>query len=115
MVHNEGGYIIAVNLQGDRIKHLANWLAGRGIQAYPGNCMEWLPNAEVAPNKPLFHELGIHRSKDGPNMKAKIIHAANACVEVVGVFVNDAASFNTMTNEQLLGNPPASGVEDAAR
>jgi hypothetical protein len=77
--------------------------------------MEWLPNAEVSPGKALFHEMGVRRSKDGGNMKAKLLHAGNRQVEVVGCFVANANTFNTMTNEQLLGPPPAGGVGDAAR
>jgi hypothetical protein len=113
------GYVFAVDLQGPRIQHLAQWLeAKRKPNNNPyahGNCMEWLPNAEVGPGRALFHELGIKRSKDGRNMKAKLLHAANAGLEVVGVTVNTIDQFKKMTDAQLLGPPPASGADDAAR
>jgi len=119
MSHNPGGYIIPVNLQGARLQHLNQWLQARtnpqDTVYRQGNCMEWLPNAEVGPSRPLFHELGLHRSRDGRNMKAKVLHAANANVGVVGVFVNDVNAFNQMNDQQLLGPPPAGGITDAAR
>jgi len=120
MSHNNGGYIIPVNLAGPKVQHLSQWLAARANPQdnlyRQGNCMEWLPNAEVAPGRALFHEMGIRRSKDGRNMKAKILHGANnATVDVVGVFVQTADQFNTMNEQQLLGPPPAGGIADALR
>ena len=119
MKFNEGGFIIPLNLQGPRIQHLGQWLAARESQAdmlfCQGNCMEWLPNAEVAPGRGLFHEIGIRRSRDGRNMKAKILHAANQCVDVVGYFVTDVNRFNQLSDADLLGPPPGGGVTDAAR
>jgi len=58
----------------------------------------------------------IRRSKDGRNMKAKILHGANnASVDVVGVFVQIAVQFNTMNEQLLLDPPPAGGIADALR
>jgi hypothetical protein len=119
MSHNNNGYCMSLALPNNKLSHLTNWLNAR---ANPqdnlyrrGNCMEWLPNAEVSPNRPLFHDLGIRRSKDGRNMKAKLLHGANNQIGVVGMFVPDANTFNTMTNEQLMGPPPAGGIADAMR
>jgi hypothetical protein len=115
--HGPGGKVIVADLA-DRLPHLMAFLAAR---AFPNpnpaamNCMEWLPNAEVAPGVPLFHELGITRSHDGPNMKAKIIHSANQRVEVVGIPVRSLEEFRTMSDADLMGAPPAGGVDDAAR
>ena len=76
--------------------------------------MRWLPNAGVGPGQSLFHLLGIHRTLDGPNMRAKLTHAANDLVDVIGVHVADVEAFNAMTEAALLMKPPASGVDDAA-
>jgi len=120
MAFNAGGYIIPVNLAAQKVQHLTQWLAARNAPQdnlyRGGNCMEWLPNAEVAPGRALFHEMGIRRSKDGRNMKAKILHGAlGGAVDVVGVFVQAADQFNQMTEQQLLGPPPAGGIADALR
>ncbi|MCC6750424.1 MAG: hypothetical protein IT371_22360 [Deltaproteobacteria bacterium] len=112
----DGAHFFPVDLAGQKIQHLLGWLAPRrNTPLYSGNCMEWLPNAEVAPNLPLFHLFGIRRSKDGPNMRRKIVHAANGTVDVVGMCVRDAATFNAMSDAQLLGAPPSGGTDDAAR
>lgn len=119
MSFNQGGYIIPVNLQGAKVQHLSQWLTDRANPQdslyRQGNCMEWLPNAEVGPNTSLFHDMGLRRSRDGRNMKAKILHAANGNVDVVGVFVPDIQHFNQLNEQQLLGPPPAGGVPDATR
>jgi 3-hydroxymyristoyl/3-hydroxydecanoyl-(acyl carrier protein) dehydratase len=119
MAHQPGGYVLPVCLQGDKLTHLSQWLQARANptdQLYRGgNCMEWLSNAEVAPGQALFHFLGIKRSKDGGNMKAKMIHAGNSNLDVVGICVSSLADFNTMSNDALLGPPPAGGIPDAAR
>jgi hypothetical protein len=113
-----GGYTMAVRL-GNRLEHLRSWLNDRHNPQdrtfCTGNCMEWFSNAEVAPGRAFFHELGIRRSKDGRNIKAKLLHAANDAVDVIGVHVADVNAFNTMSNEQLMGAPPAGGIDDAAR
>ncbi|MCC6747807.1 MAG: hypothetical protein IT371_09130 [Deltaproteobacteria bacterium] len=119
MAHRGLGYVFPIDLQGGRLEHLSAWL---GARANPndglyrgGNCMEWLPNAEVGPGQALFHLLGLKRSRDGRNMKAKLLHAANANVQVVGYHVYDLASFNNLGVNELLGPPPAGGALDAAR
>jgi hypothetical protein len=113
------GVTLGVHLGSEKLAHLRAWIewqAGPNEQRYAcGNCMEWLPNAEVAPGKALFHELGVNRSRDGPNMRAKLIHAANAHVDVVGVHVESVDEFNAMSEQELAGKRPASGVEDAVR
>lgn len=121
--HNGRGYLIAAEVSD--VGHLRSWLADRSDPADKvfcnGNCMEWLPNAEVAPGQAgqpavtFFHDLGIKRSKDGPNMKAKMLHAANKRIAVVGVTVNSLAEFEAMTDDELLGAPPAAGVDDAKK
>tara|TARA_R110002096_G_scaffold16898_1_gene57571 strand:+ start:13573 stop:14457 length:885 start_codon:yes stop_codon:yes gene_type:complete len=81
-----------------------------------GHCMIWLPNAPTGPNKKtLFHDLGITRSRDGDNMKAKIVHAGNHRVGVVGIHVTSIEQFNAMTPAQLVGPVPTAGVEAAVR
>jgi hypothetical protein len=115
-VYSTGGYVIPLDLSGARLNHLSGWLAQReNDQLYnAGNCMEWLPNAEVGPNECLFHWMGIARSKDGGNMKAKILHAGNENVQVVGVCVKDLNAFTAAQKPQdLLGPHPSGGIEDA--
>lgn len=115
-----GGRTLALRLDG-ALAHLQGWLAQRiqpGDQLYcdnVGNCMEWLPNAEVGPGLPLFHHLGLRRSHDGPNMRAKLMHAANDLVDVIGVHVENVGQFEAMSEAQLLLAPPAGGLDDAAR
>ncbi|MCC6752210.1 MAG: hypothetical protein IT371_31455 [Deltaproteobacteria bacterium] len=112
------GYSMAVELS-DRLPHLRDWLAARAqpsdTEWLQGNCMDWLPNAEVAPGRGLFHELGISRSRDGANMRAKLLHGANARLSVVGIHVRDLAEFQALPEAQLLGPPPAGGIDDAVR
>jgi hypothetical protein len=117
MAFNRQGYVIPVNL-GPKVQHLKKWLKAREQDRLfaDGNCQEWLPNAEVAPGRPLFHEMGLRRSRSGPNMKAKILHAATAAsVDVVGVYVDSPEVFNGLSMQQLLGPPPGGGVADAMR
>ena len=113
-----GGYTMAVRMTRG-VEHLRNWLGQRADpndQLYcKGNCMEWLPNAEVAENRAFFHELGIRRSRDGRNMKAKLLHAATEVVDVIGVHVENIEAFNQLSNDDLIGPPPSGGTEDAAR
>lgn len=79
-----------------------------------GHCMIWLPNAPTGPNKKtLFHDLGITRSRDGDNMKAKIVHAGNHRVGVVGIHVTSIKQFNDMTSVELVGPVPTAGVDAA--
>ncbi|MCC6750101.1 MAG: hypothetical protein IT371_20715 [Deltaproteobacteria bacterium] len=120
----QGCIVFPVDLEGQRLAHLKGWLRARENPAanpyrYPGgpgiNCMTWLGNAEVEPGLPFFHALGLRRSRDGRNLKAKLLHAANEAVPCVGVFVPDQATFDAMSVEQLLGPPPGGGVDDAAR
>lgn len=117
-----GGYLWPLELGPERMAHLQGWLAAdRGAAFNPVHCMEWLPNAELAPGVPLFHWLGLTRSRDGHNMKAKLNHAANEQVSVVGLCLADGATFgglpydDRLTPEQLLGRPPAGGLADAMR
>ena len=117
--HQPGGYVIPLEASRTQLDHLGGWLteleASGQYAVGRGNCMKWLPNAQLDPKQSLFHRLGIKRSEDGPNMKAKIIHAANERVEIVGVCVASAAAFDAMSPEQLAGNPPKSGTPDAMR
>jgi hypothetical protein len=115
--HSGGGHLLAVQLDAPEIQHLNGWLEARTRdQLYcQGNCMEWLSNAEVAPGQPLFHALGLTRSRDGANIQAKLVHAANDKIEVVGVTVDSAEHFNRMTDQELLGSPPKGGIDDAIR
>lgn len=119
MKHEAGAYVVPVPLAQNNLQHLDQWLQARANPQDAlfrgGNCMEWLSNAEVGPNTPLFHAVGLKRSRDGGNMKAKLLHASNDKVSVVGVCVADMNAFNAMTEQQLLGPPPAGGLDDAAR
>jgi hypothetical protein len=119
MDHSGGGHIMAVDLKPAELKHLKGWLAAReraNDQLFcNGNCMEWLPNAEVGRGTPLFHALGITRSRDGRNMKAKLLHGANDKLRVVGVPVDSIEEFKQMSAADLLGNPPAGGIDDTVR
>jgi hypothetical protein len=115
--HRNGGHLVAVELEPQELGHLNGWLEARkGDRLYcDGNCMEWLANAEIAPDKPIFHALGLTRSRDGANIQRKLVHASNDKVGVIGITVDSIDEFNRMTNEQLLGPPPAGGIEDAVR
>ena|GEM_PF-37319 len=117
--HQVGGYVVPLEVSKTQGGHLSEWISkleatGR-YRPGQGNCMQWLANAELAPNQGLFHRLGVKRSKDGPNMKAKILHAANERIEVVGVCVADNAQFEAMSPDQLAGRPPKGGILDAMR
>ncbi len=112
--HNLGGYSFAVRLGAARVAHLTNFVANN-TAPNAGSCIEWLPNAPVAENEMLFHVLGINRSRSGPNMRAKLIHAANDLVHVVGVHVGSLEAFNALQDSEMLRPPPSGGVEDAAR
>jgi hypothetical protein len=115
--HAGKGHLVAVELEPPELGHLNHWLEARkSDQLYcSGNCMEWLSNAEVAPDKPIFHALGLTRSRDGSNIQRKLVHAANDKVGVIGVTVDNIDEFNRMTNEELLGPTPAGGLDDAIR
>ncbi len=78
-----------------------------------GNCMRWLPNATTGKDRTLFHDLGIKRSIDGTNMTAKILHAGNHRVGVIGVHVTSLEQFSKMTDQQLMGPLPKGGIEAA--
>jgi hypothetical protein len=117
-VHAGGGYLMGVDVSD--LGHLKGWLAAReapGDRLFcNGNCMEWLGNAVTGPDGlMLFHDLGLKRSMDGPNMKAKLLHGANARLRAVGVTVHSVAEFEAMSDADLLGPAPAAGVEEAIR
>tara|TARA_R110002096_G_scaffold16898_1_gene57570 strand:+ start:12466 stop:13356 length:891 start_codon:yes stop_codon:yes gene_type:complete len=109
------GYSIAVHP--NSIKALQGFLTreAKTPTFCGGNCMRWLPNAATGKDRTLFHDLGIKRSLDGTNMTAKILHAANHRVGVIGVHVTSLAQFKAMTNEQLMGPQPKGGIEAAIR
>ncbi len=116
--HGPGGRMVVARLD-EKLAYLKNsYLAPR---SYPNptpktkNCVEWLPSAEVGPGEGLFHLLGISRSHTSNNMVAKLIHAANDRVELVGVSVQSLEEFQKMSDQELTGPPPAGGVEEAAR
>jgi hypothetical protein len=109
------GRLIVAQLDPGELRHLNNWLVNPPYQIGAGNCMQWLSNAEVAPGKPIFHALGLTRSKDGPNITKKLLRAANDKVAIVGVKVQSVEQFNAMTDDQLLGPPPSGGIEDSVR
>jgi hypothetical protein len=109
------GRLIVAQLEPGELQHLNQWLVNPPYQDRNGNCMEWLSNAEVAPGKPIFHALGLTRSKDGPNITKKLLRAANDKVAIVGVKVQSIDEFNAMTDDQLLGPAPAGGIEDSVR
>jgi hypothetical protein len=78
--------------------------------------MMWLTNAPVGKDgqeKALFHDLGLKRSRDGNNMHAKVMHAGNQRVGVIGIHVTSIEQFNQMTEAQLLGALPQGGIEAA--
>ncbi len=113
--HSRRGYSFAVRLGPARVAYLKNFLANNKEQLNGGNCMEWLPSAPVADGEMFFHAVGINRSRSGHNMRAKLIHAANELVHVVGVHVGSVEEFNALQDADLLRAPPSGGIEDAAR
>jgi hypothetical protein len=111
------GHLIAAQLEAGELAHLNGWLDARtrdGLYA-GGNCMEWLSNAEVGPGKPIFHALGLTRSRDGNNIRKKLLRAANDKIGIIGVKVGSVAEFNAMTDDQLLGPVPAGGLDDSTK
>ena len=117
-----GGLLWPLDLGRERIAHLTSWLdQGKGHALKANDCMYWLPNAELKPGQSLFHWLGITRSLSGHNMKAKLNHAANDRLQVVGVCLPDGKStlegtaFDKLTDAQILGAAPAAGVDEAIR
>jgi hypothetical protein len=109
------GNLIVAHLEPGELAHLNNWLVKPPYSDSVGNCMEWLSNAEVGPGKPIFHTLGLTRSRDGHNIQKKLIRAGNDKVGVIGVKVGSVDEFNAMTDDQLLGPLPAGGLEDSVR
>jgi hypothetical protein len=111
------GHLIVLQLEPGELTHLNGWLDDRTRDALysQGNCLEWLPNAEVGPGKPIFHALGLTRSKDGHNIRKKLLRAANDKVAIVGVKVGSVEEFRAMSDDQLLGPAPAGGIEDSVR
>ena len=80
-----------------------------------GHCMVWLPSAPTGgKGETLFTDMGIKRSKEGNNIKAKMVHSGNHRVGVVGIHVTSLKQFKDMTDAELQGPPPAKGVDQAA-
>ncbi|MCC6750445.1 MAG: hypothetical protein IT371_22465 [Deltaproteobacteria bacterium] len=123
---NYAGRYLALGLPRAELDHLLNFWATDGLNwnnyvaRRPGErqhagCMWWLVSAEVGPGQSLWHRLGVSRSNTPANLLPKLIHAGNDWVGPVGVPVNTVAEFNAMTEQQLLGPPPAGGAVDAVR
>lgn len=80
-----------------------------------GHCMVWLPSAPTGgKGESLFTDMGIKRSKEGNNIKAKMVHSGNHRVGVIGIHVTSLKEFTDMTDAQLQGPPPDKGVDQAA-
>jgi len=109
-------FAFPVALTSKRLQHLKAWLrtAPTDPQVNAGwtNCMHFTGNAEVAPGVSLFDFLQVPRSKDGPNMIAKVAHSGNQRVEVVARYVRDQAAFDALADAALPGPTP---VGKAAR
>jgi hypothetical protein len=113
-----GGWMIPLDLSDVQNAHVRSWLAAeQQRQAYGRNalgcetCMDWLSRLEVAPGQNLPNHLGIHRSRDGGMLKARILYAADEKVPVVLRIVQSIHEFNVMHETTLLG-PPGGSVED---
>ncbi|MFH1131167.1 MAG: hypothetical protein V1754_07515 [Pseudomonadota bacterium] len=109
---------IPVDLKRKGLPYLEKWLRGTasgGRGPDWSNCMHLTTNAQIGPKRLLWDFLGIRRSFDGPNMWAKMMHAANDRVEVVARYVQDQAAFDALPRNYLLGPIPVGGVEAAAK
>jgi hypothetical protein len=100
----------------DANPHQEAWRANHpGGEIGREHCMWWLMHVEVGNNVPLAHALGVTRSRAPENLFKKILHAGNERVGPIGVPVNTIEEFNAMTDEHLMGSPPAGGVADAIK
>ena len=68
-----------------------------------------------APEKASGKTRYIHDINLPGQLHAKILHAGNANVQVVGVHVNSNAEFQQMSDDTLLGRAPAAGAADAVK
>ena len=97
----QGGLYVALGLNPERKQYLKQTIGENkalvNIGGRNGGCMTWLIHAQVAPNKPLAHELGVKQSMAPSNLIRKLVHAGNEEV-VVGVAMSDAAA-----QPQLMG------------
>jgi hypothetical protein len=112
-----GSTTVAFKLSDEKLAHMNRWIeaSAPALRAKAGgHAFRWLGEVEVGPKRLLMHELGISRSMDGPQLRAKFLHSAGEDVEVVGVHVNSAEEFRRMEPAQLLGPEPRDGVEKAA-
>jgi hypothetical protein len=120
------GHLVSLALDAAEIQGLNAFYDANGYQEawrtnHPGGeigreaCMWWLMHAEVGNNVPLAHALGVTRSRAPENLFKKLLHAGNDRVGPIGVPVNTIEEFNAMTDEHLMGPPPAGGAADAIR
>ncbi|MCA9670718.1 MAG: hypothetical protein KC503_34210 [Myxococcales bacterium] len=109
---------IDLRAEGNSLAHLSEWLAGARnnptVRREWSNCMHYTCNAELAPSRTIAQHLGIRRSLDGPNLMAKVVHSANARVEVIARYVDSQAELDRMSKAELLGPEPFGGVGGAA-
>ncbi len=101
-----------------QLQHLKGWLqrapVDPQVNAAWSNCMHYTGNAEVAPGCSMFQHLGISRSKDGPNILARLAHCAGANLPVVARYVQSQAELDALPEADLLGPKPV-GKPPAAR
>ncbi|MCC6749274.1 MAG: hypothetical protein IT371_16545 [Deltaproteobacteria bacterium] len=121
-----GGYYAALALQPARVNYLLNWWATEGSdepnfrtrhpqEPLNGGCMWWLLHARVADDVPFAHAFGVTRSRSPANLFPKLVWAGTEAVGTIGVACQSLEAFNAMGEQQLLGAPPAGGLEDAVR
>jgi hypothetical protein len=105
-------FAFPVSLTVPQLQHLKDWLrrapTDPQVNATWSNCMHFTGNAEVEPGVRLFDWLRVPRSKDGPNMIAKLAHSANEHLEVVARYVKDQTAFDALKEAALLGPAPVS-------
>ena len=112
-----GSMSFVFKLSPRKMAHMNEWIATKGPEEgrrAPGHSFLWLNAIETAPGRLLFHDLGIRRTVDGPQLRAKLAHAANKRIEVVGVQVDSVEDFHRRASEGTqLGLEPRGGVEHA--
>jgi hypothetical protein len=112
-----GSATVAFKLSDEKLAHMNRWIEASGPELRAkagGHSFKWLNNVEVAPNRLLMHELGVRRSMDGPQMRAKFLYSAGEDVEVVGVHVNSAEEFRERIKSGQIPGPRPVGDPDQA-
>ena len=97
---NPASFAVPVHLTPSKMNRLKSWVNNfvnnrQRVENW-SNCMHLTTNAPLTDKLGLFGYLGIKRSKDGPNIIAKVMHASNKNICVVARYVQDQAELNNI-------------------